>query len=402
MTTLTDPAVRYPFLADDALDIDPAYFALHEQGPIPVQLPYGPPCWLASRYADVRTVFVDRRFSRMLPPGEPPGVSTAPQMIDPSYPLGMDPPDHTRLRRITSPVFSPRSIRAMSERIQHHVDELLDRVLDTGPGADLVALLTWDLAIMSLADMMGVPLADAQRFRGWVETSTDYHAEPAEVAEAFGAINVYVDEQIARRRAEHHDDLLGLLVEAHDEGDRLSTPELRSVCLSLVVGGFETTATQLGNTVFTLMTHRDRWDELVDGRAELRPATEELWRWIPSFRYGTPFVRWAKEDVELSGGVVVRKGEAVVPEQALANRDEAAFPHAQEIDFHRVDPLPHLGLGFGEHLCMGLHLAKLQVDLTVATLARRFPGLELAVAPSELGWPDWFFLRTLDTLPVTW
>ncbi len=213
---------------------------------------------------------------------------------------------------------------------------------------------------------------------------------------------MYVDELIAQRRAEHHDDLLGLLVEAHDEGDRLSTPELRSVCLSLIVGGFETTATQLGNSVFTLMTHRDRWDELVDGRAELKPATDELWRWIPSFRYGTPFVRWAKEDVELSGGVVVRKGEAVLPEQALANRDEAAFPHAQEIDFHRVDPLPHLGLGFGEHLCMGLHLAKLQVDLTVATLVRRFPGLELAVAPSELGWPHWFFLRTLDTLPVTW
>jgi len=172
--------------------------------------------------------------------------------------------------------------------------------------------------------------------------------------------------------------------------------------MSLIVGGFETTATQLGSTLYALMTHRDRWQELVDGRAEVRPALEELWRWIPSFRYATPFVRWAKEDVELSDGVVVRAGEAIVPEQSVANRDEGSFPHASEIDFHRAEPLPHLALGFGEHLCMGIHLAKIQLELTVATLARRFPGLELAVASEDVRWPPWTFLRAAEALPLSW
>jgi cytochrome P450 RapN/nocardicin N-oxygenase len=403
MTAVSDDVLAYPMFEDDALDIDPAYLALQERGPCRVQLAYGGPCWLATRYTDVRTIFCDRRFSRRLPEvGEAPGVSVAAGMIDDSYPLGMDPPDHTRLRRITSPVFSPRNIRTMSERIQSHVDDLLDRVVDHGRGADLVELFTWDLAIRALTDMMGVPLADADRFRAWVETTTDERADPADRGAAHVAINGYIDELVAERRATPSDDLLALLVHAHDEGDRLGAAELRSVCMSLIVGGFETTATQLGNTVFTLMTHRDRWVELRDGHVELRPATEELWRWIPSFRYGTPFVRWAKEDIELSGGVVIPAGDAIVPEQALANRDETAFPHAQVIDFHRVDPLPHLGLGFGEHLCMGLHLAKLQVDTTVATLVRRFPDLDLALDPADIQWPKWMFLRTLEALPVTW
>ena len=172
--------------------------------------------------------------------------------------------------------------------------------------------------------------------------------------------------------------------------------------MSLIVGGFETTATQLGSTVYTLMAHRAHWQELVDGHADLLPALDELWRWIPAFRSGTMFVRWATEDIELSDGVVIPAGEAIVPEQSIADRDEAAFPHGWELDFHRVDPRPHLALGFGEHLCMGLHLAKIQVELTVAALLRRFPALELAVPVAEVQWPAWTFMRTVGALPVTW
>jgi cytochrome P450 len=100
--------------------------------------------------------------------------------------------------------------------------------------------------------------------------------------------------------------------------------------------------------------------------------------------------------------VVIPTGEAIVPEQSIANRDEAAFPHGWELDFHRVDPRPHLALGFGEHLCMGLHLAKIQVELTVAALSRRFPNLELAVPVADVQWPAWTFMRTVGALPLTW
>ena len=193
-----------------------------------------------------------------------------------------------------------------------------------------------------------------------------------------------------------------MLVSARDEGDRLSEAELVSTVLSLVVGGFETTASQLGSTVYTLMTHRDRWQELVDGRAAVDDALEELWRWIPGFRYGNMFVRWATEDIDLSDGVVIPAGEAVLPEQPVANRDEAAFPNGWELDFHRVDPRPHLALGFGEHLCMGIHLAKIQVQLTVESLVRRYPSLTLAIPADEVRWPAWTFMRNVETLPLTW
>jgi cytochrome P450 len=212
----------------------------------------------------------------------------------------------------------------------------------------------------------------------------------------------YIGELIAERRARSYDDVLAHLVNARDDGDTLTEVELIGLVMSLIVGGFETTATQLGSTLFALMSHRAEWGELVDGRAELVPALDELWRWVPAFRYGTMFVRWAKEDVELSDGVVIRAGDAILPEQSVANRDENVFPHGWELDFHRSDPRPHLALGFGEHLCMGIHLAKIQVELSVDTLRRRFPTLELAIPVDEVQWPNWTFMRTVGALPLTW
>ena len=403
MTLVSDDDVlSYPFVEDHALDVDRRFSELQQRGPIRIALPCGPPCWLATRYDDVRTIFLDRRFSRRKPTG-----IEAPRMwptmeTDPTMPLGMDPPEHVRLRRITSPVFTPKSIRALNDDFQAYVDTLLDGMEREGPGADFVARYAWDLPILVLTHMLGVPADDATRFRGWVESVTAFETPVDERLVNVENILGYIGELIATRRERHHDDLLGRLVSARDEGDKLSEAELVSTVNSLIVGGFETTATQLGSTVYTLMTHRELWQELVDGRVALDAALEELWRWIPGFRYGTMFVRWAKEHIELSDRVVIRAGEAVLPEQPVANRDEAVFPHGWELDFHRAEPKPHLALGFGEHLCMGIHLAKIQVQLTVETLVRRFPDLALAVPESEVPWPPWTFMRTVESLPLRW
>ena len=394
--------LRYPYVPDTGLDVDAMYKELQQQPAIQVQLPFGDPVWLATRYQDVRTVYSDRRFSRRTPPDvEAPGVWAGAANIDSTFPLGMDPPEHTRLRRITAPVFSPRNVRAMGDRIQQNVDTLVDVLVEHQP-ADFVAAVAWDLPITVLTEMLGVPRSDADTFRSWVEATTAFETEESERAEVHQHLNDYIDALIAERRTRPHDDLLGLLVTECDQGERLSEEQLRGLCMSLIVGGFETTATQLGSTVYALMAHRDHWRQLVDGDCAMPAALEELWRWIPSFRYGTPFVRWAKEDIELSDGVVVHAGEAVLPEQSVANRDEAAYPHGSELDFHRVDPLPHLALGFGEHLCMGIHLAKLQVEVTVATLVRRFPNLELAIPGDEVQWPQWTCMRTVEALPLVW
>jgi cytochrome P450 len=129
---------------------------------------------------------------------------------------------------------------------------------------------------------------------------------------------------------------------------------------------------------------------------------EELWRWIPSFKYGTNFVRWASTDIELSGGALVRAGEAVLPEHAVANRDDSVFPHGWELDFHRADPRPHLSLGFGAHFCMGANLANMQIALSVETLVRRYPNLRLAIPTEEVKWSESSFMRSVEVLPLAW
>jgi cytochrome P450 len=402
MTTVSEDVLSYPFVEDDALDVDPRFKQLQQRGPIRIQLPCGPPCWLATRYEDARTIFTDRRFGRVKPVGADTPRMWPSMETEPSMPLGMDPPEHIRLRRITSPVFSPKRIRGLTEDFQVYVDRLLDGMAQVGPGADFNALYAWDLPILVLTHMLGVPADDAKSFRHWVESVTASGTSEAERAANVENIMAYIAELIAARRQRHYDDLLGVLVSARDQGDRLSEDELISTVNSLIVGGFETTASQLGSMVYTLMTYRDRWQELLEGRVEIDPALEELWRWIPGFRYGFTFVRWARKDVVLSGGVVIPAGEAVLPEQAVANRDEAVFPHAWDLDFHRADPRPHLALGFGEHLCMGIHLAKIQVRLTLESLLHRFPGLALAVPVGEVQWPKWMFMRTAQSLPLTW
>jgi cytochrome P450 RapN len=196
--------------------------------------------------------------------------------------------------------------------------------------------------------------------------------------------------------------LLHMLVHARDDEDRLSEEELFNLSMAVWLGGLETTVNQLGTTVYALMTHRDRWQELLDDRDLIPAALEELWRWIPGFKYGVPFVRWTSEDVELSGGTVVQAGEPVLPEHAVANRDESAFPHGWELDFHRDQPKPHLSLAFGAHRCMGAHLANLQIQITLETLLRRLPSLELAQPAENIKFSDSTFMRSIEALPVRW
>jgi cytochrome P450 len=220
--------------------------------------------------------------------------------------------------------------------------------------------------------------------------------------ETSAKLNEYVAGLIADRRHRPKEDLLSDLVHARDSDDRLTEAELLGLVMSLMAGGFETTAWQLGTTVYTLMVHPGHWREIVADPGLLPAALEEIWRWVPSMKYGTNFVRWATAAVELSGGGVVSPGDAVLPEQAVANRDESVFPGGSELDFHRDNPRPHLSLGFGEHFCMGAHLAQAQIGLTVEKLASRLPGLELAVPVEAVRWSSGSFMRSVENLPLTW
>jgi cytochrome P450 len=298
--------------------------------------------------------------------------------------------------------FAAPQIKTMREWVTDVVDENLDDLMEQGPGADFIETVAWTVPLTVLTSILGVPRAEAPSFRGWVDEMVGADTEIDDRVRAAETMTDYVRGLIAERRTRETDDLLSVLVHARDDEDQLTEDELVSLSMTLFLGGFETTAAQLGSTVFTLMTHRHLWQELLDDPALQPAALEELWRWIPSFRFGSTMVRWANEDVELSGGVVIPGGEAVVAEHSVANRDESVFPHGWELDFHRVDPQPHLSLAWGVHRCLGAHLAHLEVEATLEQLLARVPNLELAIAPEDVRWSESTFLRSAVHLPVTW
>ena len=400
---MSDEIMRYPIVEATRLDVAPIYRELQAKGPVKVQLPYGEPCWLATRYDDVRTVYGDRRFGRRLGlDHDAPGMWPGALVKDPDLLVNMDPPEHTRLRRLAHTAFTPNQIRLLEPYIAQVVDELVDDMAEQGPGVDFVGTFSTQLPVRVLAHMTGVQPDDANRFRAMVEITSAMDATAEERAGAAERLRNEILALIAERRSRATDDLLSALVSARDDEDRLSEAELVNLCLSLWHGGFKTTLMQLGTTLYTLLTHPAHWQDLLDDEGLLPNALEELFRWIPSFKYGIPFVRWASEDVELSGGVVVRAGEPVLPEFSVANRDESVYPKADEIDFHRVDPTPHLAFAFGAHRCIGAHLATLQISLAVQALLRRFPTLSLATAEDEVAFSKSSFMRSVEALPVTW
>jgi cytochrome P450 len=401
MTQTNSNVIPYPPVKEHALDVDAVYLDLQRQGPIRIQLPYGEPCWLATRYEDVRTVHADRRFCKeMGVHRDVPRLHPRPA-IDPSMLAMMDAPRHTRIRKLTASTFAKPRVRAMYDWVDGFVQQLLDELAAGDEIADFMNF-AWTLPNHVVTAILGVPLDDVSMFRSWIDAMLAGTATLEERIENRQRLEAYIRGLIAERRANPTDDVLGRLVLARDDDDRLTEDELVMLSLSLFLGGFETTVAQLGSTLYTLLAHPDLWRELLDDRELLPAAMEELWRWIPSFRYGFPHVRWATEDIELSHGVVIPAGDPVLPERTVANRDEAVFPHASKLDFHREKPAPHLTLGWGPHQCVGAHLAHLEIELTLIRLFERFPTLRLAVAPGEVPWSAKTMLRSPEALPVTW
>jgi cytochrome P450 len=392
----------YPIVEEIALDVDPVYRDLQKRGPVKVQMPYGEPCWLTTSYEDVKAVHSDRRFSKEAGLGRDLPRTEGIYPTDPSILANMDPPRHTRLRKLTSGAFSPARIRGMRDWIAMVVDDLLDQMIEAGQPADFFGTVAWNLPNRVVTGILGVPRLDVSMFRDWIERMLSLHTASEMRRDAQASLVSYIEGLVAVRRRIPTDDLLSALVQAHERDDRLTDQELVMLCLSVFLGGFETTAAQLGSTVYVLMSERRLWQELSNDPALMPAAMEELWRWIPSHRYGKPLVRWATEDVELSQGVVIRTGDPVLPERPAANRDESVFAHGWELDFHRRDPKPHLALGFGPHHCMGASLAHLEIQVTLERLLRRLPNLDLAIPAQKVAWSQTSFMRQVEGLPLVW
>ncbi|MEU3752552.1 cytochrome P450 [Streptomyces olivoreticuli] len=393
-------APAYPFHAPDRLEPDPYWEPLRREQPLQrVTLPYGGEAWLATRYQDVRTVFADRRFSRQLAvaPGAP---RFLPHQPPPDAVLSVEGPDHARLRRLVGKVFTPRRVEDMRPLIQRTADGLLDAMEEIGPPADLVEDFSLPFAVSMICELLGVPPEDRKRFCAWSDAllTTTAHT-PAQVRDYMMQMHDYLGGLVAQRRVRPTEDLIGSLVTARDEEDKLTEGELVRLAEAILIAGYETSASQIPNFLYILFRHPHLLERLRNDHDLIPDAVEELLRFVP---IGTVdgFPRTATEDVEL-GGVLVKAGETVVPSMGAANRDPALFTDPDELDLARR-PNQHLGFGAGPHHCLGAQLARVELQITLTTLFRRYPGLRLAVPEESLSWKEGLMVRGMHTMPVTW
>jgi cytochrome P450 len=389
-----------PFLPEFHADPYPFYRRLREQDPVH-QTPMG--FWVLTRYDDCVAALRDPRFGReefqqMLTAVY--GGEDADRL--PRSMLFRDPPDHTRLRGLVSKAFTPRTIEVMRDHIQGIVDRLLDRALGQG-GMDVIEDLAYPLPVTVICEMLGVPVADHGSIRGWsadIARSLDAIGLPsdASIAErgriARRALADYFRALVPVRRARPQADLLSGLLAAEEQGDKLTEPEIISMCLLLFIAGHETTVNLIGNGTLALLRHPEQLARLQADPALVSNAVEEL------LRYDSPVQRTARittADVEIDGHAIPR-GAMVVTALGAANRDPAQFPDPERLDVTRRD-VRHISFGYGIHFCLGAPLARVEGQLALGTLLRRAPGLALAEPVPE--WRESSVLRGLKRLRVT-
>jgi cytochrome P450 len=400
---MTDKApLAYPFSEPDRLRMDPRYAQLRDRdGLTQVQLPYGGPAWLLTRYHDVKIMMADPRFSRERAVGED-EPRVMPYVHRPDTLTTMDPPRHSRLRRVVARAFSSRRIETLRPRTQEIVDQLIDGMLAKGPPVDLMSSFALAVPMLVVCDLLGVPFHDRERFHDWsavLASTASSGVGAAELQRANTDLREYLAELIDQRRHDPAEDLLTVLVEARDTEERLSEDEMISLAWSVLLAGYEITAYEIGNFAYTLLTRSGLLDQLRDRPALVESAVEELLRYVP-LTSAAFYAREATEDVEL-GGTVVRAGEAVLASMTSANRDESVYPSADTIDLTRAEN-QHLAFSYGIHHCLGAQLARMELQVVVRSLVGRLPGLRLAVPEDQVPWRASSILRGPLELPVAW
>jgi len=391
----------FPFGGMTGLDAFSLYADLRERDPVRrVRLASGGHIYLIARYDDGRRVLNDPVFSRvalqrddatrLLPASKVPGTL-----------LNLDPPDHTRMRRLVARAFTTGAVERIRPRVQQIADELIDQMTEQDPPVDLVASFAAVLPAIVISDMLGVPADDQDRMREWLDISISAGGHrPEEIQAALGQLRAYLIDLIAAKRAAPADHLLSALIAARDEDDRLSETELVSTLFILIAGGYETTAGLLTNSITMLGYHHPDQLALLRDKPELIPgAVEELLRYVPIAWCTSE--RLALEDVELSG-VRIPAGATVVVLHYSANRDEALMADPDRLDLTRPAHASHLAFGHGVHRCIGAPLGRLELQTAFATLLQRLPGLRPAVPESALTWKQGVLTVGPRALPVTW
>ncbi|GII77535.1 cytochrome P450 [Sphaerisporangium rufum] len=381
-----------------------AYRELRDSAPVSFFEPTGQ--WLVARHRDVNAALRDRRLGRSylhVATHEEFGREPEPAFQEPFWRvtragmLDVEPPVHTRLRRLVSRAFTPRMVEELRPRVRRIAGGLVDAFVARG-GGDLIAEVAEPLPVTVIAEMLGIPPADRHLLRPWsADICGMYELNPpvetqhraARAAEEFAG---YLRSLAAERRREPGDDLISALARVVDEGDRLTEDELVGTCVLLLNAGHEATVNVTGNGWWSLFRNPGELARLRADPALLPRAVEELMRWDTPLQL---FERWVFEDVEI-GGVRVPRGAEVALLFGSANRDPEVFAEPDRLDLGRVDN-PHISFGAGIHYCLGAPLARIELIESFGALLRAAPEMELVEEPS---WAPNYVIRGLTSLKV--
>jgi cytochrome P450 len=404
MAALETPQAFDPWNPVFVADPYPAYAELRERGRVHYYEPTDQ--WLVPGHADVSALLRDRRlgrtyqhrfthedFGRTAPPPEhePFHVLNDHGMLD------LEPPDHTRIRRLVSKAFTPRTVERLVPYVEGLANELVAGLVAAG-GGDLLTEVAEPLPVAVIAEMLGIPESDRAPLRPWsADICGMYELSPSEetAARAVRAsveFTEYLRELIEVRRKEPGEDLISGLIAAHDEGDRLTEQEMISTCVLLLNAGHEATVNATVNGWWTLFRHPGQLAALRADRSLIPTAVEEL------MRYDTPlqlFERWVLDDIEVDG-MTIPRGAEIALLFGSANHDPKVFADPGELDLARADN-PHISFSAGIHYCIGAPLARIELAASMGALLERAPTLRLAAEPARK--PN-FVIRGLEGLRV--
>ena len=412
-TTTTTPRIVQPDLASAAFKANPHPFYAQLRAEAPVfraTLGGKRSAWLVTCYDDALAVLKDERYVKDPRNATPPGAKSPGSWLPPMFQLlrsnltDIDAPDHTRLRALVHKAFTPRLIAQLRGRIQTLTDSYLDAAERKGPKGhlELVAGLAVPLPVAVISEMLGVPEANRTALREHVHAMVSLNpGEPKGLLRVVPHIWLLLRDLrtlVRQKRAHPGDDLTTALVQAEEAGDRLSEDELVAMLVLLFSAGHETTVNLIASGTLALLQHPEQLALLHHEPERTKTAVEELLRYVTPVDIATE--RYAREQTIL-GGETIRQGEQVLVVLGSANRDASQFAHPDVLDVTR-EPNRHLALGQGIHYCLGAPLARLEGQIAIESLLRRYPNLRLAAEPDSLRWRRNLFLRGLEQLPLAY
>ncbi|MBW0106125.1 cytochrome P450 [Pseudonocardia sp. KRD291] len=403
--TTTQPAPQLPFDRPDILQVAPLYDVLRREAPIvAVRTPAGDPAWMVTRYDECRELFADPRLGRSHPaPEQAAKISDAAVMGGPSGDYETEHDEHARMRRLLVPSFSAKRMRLLGDHVRSLVDGCVDDLVAAHDASadgvvDLHETLAFPLPVLVICELLGVPFADRDYFRGLSERVASLNSgDDARLAMA--EFHRYMGELAAAKLRDPGEDVLSDLAAAQASDPEFSDEEMTRLAAGLLFAGHETTVGRIDLGVLLLLSDTARRDAFVaDVSGRVQTTVEEVLRL--SAPGGLGLVRYAHDDIEV-GGHTIPRGDAVFLSSASANRDSAAFDDADDFDPTRR-PNAHLSFGHGAHFCIGASLARTELTTVFSTLFTRLPGLRLAVGVDELEVRSDQLTGGVRSVPVTW